>query len=100
MATLLFEEKKSLIITRFNAYKKPEQAALTSRQDAYLAPIFFCTRQAVFGISAFPVIVASRIISTCSAEIPASSSAANAAYDLDNMSPDEVLLNIEEKLKK
>ena len=45
-----------------SAYKKPEQAAETSKQTAFAAPIFFCTKQAVEGKNMSGVTVATVLL--------------------------------------
>src|SRR5205814_4355013 len=60
--------------------RKPAQAAETSRQAAFFAPIFFCTKQAVAGNSMSGVAVATKIRSTSSGLTFACSSACNAAF--------------------
>src|SRR4030081_2466531 len=60
--------------------RKPAQAAEISRQAALVAPIFFCTKQAVAGNNISGVAVATRIISISAGEIPACAMAWSAAF--------------------
>ena len=60
-------------------YIKPEQDALTSKAAAFLAPIFFCTRQAVDGMNMSGDVVDSTISPTSSTATPADFSADKAA---------------------
>ena len=60
------------------AYENPAHAAFTSNAGQVM-PIFRCTQTAVDGIGVSPDRVAQTIRSTCSARMPAASSAATAA---------------------
>ena len=59
--------------------RKPEQAAERSKQTALTAPIFVCTKQAVFGKNMSGVTVAQMMRSISAALMPAFSIAASEA---------------------
>jgi hypothetical protein len=61
------------------AYKKPEQAAEMSKQTAFRAPSFFCTKQAVEGKNMSGVTVATMMSLISSGVTPAASMARRAA---------------------
>ena len=62
-----------------SAYKKPEQAALTSHAAAPIALRFFCTKDAVFATKVDGLHVANKTRSISSPLIPAQSKACCAA---------------------